>query len=421
MEGAPPVDPALGRSREIPGARDVARNTLETLLFRGLSTPVALILVVVQSRFLAPSGRGQFVLVVLSVTILSRLLGQLGLAVTNRLQDAGAEVRPLVHRAFAIGALLGALGMAAIVAWGAVTPGIGAGTAAIAAAALVPNVVWQTVSGVLLGLARVRLWNYIQALSPLLTLVGMLVLVVGLDGGVQAAVFAWTLAHFLTATFALVAARDLVLPVDVPPFLDEHGRTILRLALVMGAVQVVNLIGYRIELFLLEFYDGVAAVGVYSIAMQAAEALWLIPAAIATAITGPVVHEAEREAVATRLRRGPARARVHERRGARGRDRGAVPDPAALRRRLRGRGQAAALPAAGRRRVRDRDRARRLHLGAARAAAPRADGLGRGHAGHGRGRSPADRRVREDRRRSGQRARLRCRRRPRLALLRPAG
>lgn len=297
MDGAPPVDPALGGSREIPGARDVARNTVETLLFRGLSTPVALILVVVQSRFLAPSGRGQFVLVVLSVTILSRLLGQLGLAVTNRLQDAGAEVRPLVHRAFALGALLGAVGMAAVVAWGAVTPGVGTGTAAIAAAALVPNVVWQTVSGVLLGLARVRVWNYVQALSPLLTLVGMLVLVVGLDGGVRAAVFAWTLAHVLTATFALVAARDLVLPIDVPPFLDEHGRTILRLALVMGAVQVVNLIGYRIELFLLEFYDGVAAVGVYSIAMQAAEALWLIPAAIATAITGPVVHEPDREAV----------------------------------------------------------------------------------------------------------------------------
>ena len=89
----------------------------------------------IQSRFLEPAGRGEFVLVVLSVTIFSRLLGQLGLAVTNRLQAVPAtEVRPLVHRAFAIGALLGALGTAAIVGWGAVAPGIGAGTAALAAA-----------------------------------------------------------------------------------------------------------------------------------------------------------------------------------------------------------------------------------------------------------------------------------------------
>jgi O-antigen/teichoic acid export membrane protein len=73
----------------------------------------------------------------------------------------------------------------------------------------------------------------------------------------------------------------------------------LRLALAMGAVQVVNLIGYRVELFVLELYDGVSAVGIYSIAMQAAEAMWLIPAAIATAITGPAVHDDEADA--TRL------------------------------------------------------------------------------------------------------------------------
>jgi O-antigen/teichoic acid export membrane protein len=179
---------------------------------------------------------------------------------------------------------------------GAVNDAIGLDVALIAAAALVPNIIWQTISGVLLGLARVRVWNYVQALSPLLTLVGMLVLVVALDGGVRAAVLAWTIAHVLTAAFALAVSRDVWLPVGPPPAFDADGRTILRLALVMGAVQVVNLVGYRVELFILEWYDGVAAVGIYSIAMQAAEAIWLVPAAIATAITGPVVHDDERDA-----------------------------------------------------------------------------------------------------------------------------
>jgi O-antigen/teichoic acid export membrane protein len=294
IDGTPPVAPNL--VREVPGERQVGRNTLETLLFRGLSTPVALVLVVIQSRFLAPSGRGTFVLAVLSVTILSRLLGQLGLAVTTRMRERELEVRELVHRAFALAGVLGVAGAAGLVGIGALTDGIGADLALIAALALVPNVLWQTVSGVLLGLARVRLWNYVQALSPLLTLAGMLVLVVALDGGVGAALAAWTIAHVLTAAFALVAARDLWLPVGPPPLLDTHGRTLLRLALLLGAVQVVNLIGYRIELFVLEWSEGVAAVGIYSIAMQAAEALWLVPAAIATAITGPAVHDDERDA-----------------------------------------------------------------------------------------------------------------------------
>jgi O-antigen/teichoic acid export membrane protein len=293
VDGTPPVSPNLVRPKEIPGARHVGRNTLETLLFRGLSTPIALLLVVIQSRFLAPEGRGTFVLVVLSVTILSRLLGQLGTAVVNRMREPGTEVRTLVHRAFALAGLLGGAGAALVVGWGAVTGGVGAGLAGIAAAALIPNVVWQTVSGVLLGLARVRLWNYVQALSPLLTLVGMLVLVVGLDGGVGAALAAWAGAHVVTAGFALAATRGIWHPPDVPPLLDEHARTLARLALVMGAVQVVNLISYRVELFVLLRLEGLGDVGVYSIAMQAAEALWLIPAAIATAVTAPAVHDAE--------------------------------------------------------------------------------------------------------------------------------
>jgi O-antigen/teichoic acid export membrane protein len=302
IDAAPPVAPNLPRSREIPGGRRVGRNIVETLLFRGLSTPIALLLVVIQSRFLAPSGRGTFVLVVLSVTILSRLLGQLGIAVTNRMRERDLELRSLVHRAFALAALLGVGGGALIVGWGSVTDGVGAQLALIAAAALLPNVVWQTVSGVLLGLARVRLWNYVQALSPLLTLVGMLVLVVGLDGGVRAALTAWTLAHVLTALVALAATRDVWHPPNVPPLLDAHARTLARLALIMGAVQVVNLISYRAELYVLDRFDGLDAVGIYSIAMQAAEALWLIPAAVATAVTAPAVHEEEGRAA--RLIRG---------------------------------------------------------------------------------------------------------------------
>ena len=301
IDAAPPVTPNLPAQPPepvVPGEKQVGRNIVETLLFRGLSTPVALLLVVIQSRFLAPEGRGTFVLVVLSVTILARLLGQLGLAVTARMRERGTDLRSLVHRAFALAVGLGLAGAGLLVLAAPLTD-VPDDLTAIAACALVPNVLWQTVSGVLLGLARVRAWNAIQALSPILTLVGMLVLVVALDGGVRAAVVAWTVAHVLTAAVALVVGRDLWRPVARPALLDAEVRTILRLALAMGAVQVVNLVGYRAELFVLEWYEGVAAVGIYSIAMQAAEALWLLPAAIATAITGPVVHDDEADA--TRL------------------------------------------------------------------------------------------------------------------------
>jgi O-antigen/teichoic acid export membrane protein len=105
IEAAPPVTPNLVRPKEIPGARKVGRNTLETLLFRGVSTPVAFALVVIQSRFLDPTGRGRFVLVVLTVTILARLFGQLGVAVTSLSRED--ELRPLVRRGLGWTVVLG--------------------------------------------------------------------------------------------------------------------------------------------------------------------------------------------------------------------------------------------------------------------------------------------------------------------------
>jgi O-antigen/teichoic acid export membrane protein len=115
---------------------------------------------------------------------------------------------------------------------------------------------------------------------------------------VRAALLAWTAAHYLTAAFALYLTRDVWRPFRLGPLLDGPSQTLVRLALTMGALQVISLIGYRAELFVLEALKGVDAVGVYSIANQAAESMWLIAAAIATAITAPVVHASEAEAVA---------------------------------------------------------------------------------------------------------------------------
>ena len=293
---APPVQPNLVRPRAVPGAREVGRNTIEILVFRGLSTPLALALVVLQSRFLEPSGRGAYVVAVLGVTIFSRLLGQLGVAVTNRLPEEESGPRTLVQRALAVAVVAGAGAVALVTVGGAALGGIDVDVALVAALALVPNVVWQTLSGVLLGLARIRLWNYVQLGSPVLTLVGMLVLVVWLDLGVRGAVAAWALANAVTAAATLAATRDLWLPLALPNLTDRTTRLLAQLALTMGAVQVLNLLSYRIELFILERYGGLADVGVYSIAMQAAEAMWLIAAAVANAVTAPAVHEDERTA-----------------------------------------------------------------------------------------------------------------------------
>src|SRR3712207_3125491 len=120
----PPLEPNAVSTRPVPGAKEVGRNTMEILLFRGLSTPLALGLVVLQGRFLEPSGRGAYVVAVLGVTIFSRLLGQLGVAVTNRLGEERATLQPLTRRAFALGVLAGAVAVPLISLGGSTVGGI---------------------------------------------------------------------------------------------------------------------------------------------------------------------------------------------------------------------------------------------------------------------------------------------------------
>lgn len=305
--GAADVEPQVTPSLPRP-ERSVGRNAFETILFRGLSTPTALAFVVIQSRLLEPEGRGEFVVVVLGATIVSRLLGQLGVAVTSRMRSSHLPVYALTQRAFALGgglSLVGAPAMVLVTWW---SGQVDWDLAALGAAGIFPNVIWQTISGVLLGQGRLRLWNVIQLLSPVLALAFLLVLVAGADLGVGGALAAWSLANLATASFALLAARDLWWPPALRMQIDDTAVLIARLALVMGAVQVVNLISYRAELFVLGLYRDNAAVGVYSIALQSVESMWLVPAAIATAVTAPVVAARDEAAAAGLIRHASIRA-----------------------------------------------------------------------------------------------------------------
>src|SRR5262249_4019848 len=80
------------------------------------------------------------------------LLSQLGVAVANRMGhkewDEPSELHSLTQRAFGLAVALGIVGGVLIVGIGALTPSVGAATAAIAAVGVVPNLLWQTAAGV---------------------------------------------------------------------------------------------------------------------------------------------------------------------------------------------------------------------------------------------------------------------------------
>ena len=269
--------------------RSLGRNAFETIVFRGAGLPLSFAVSVVTSRFLEPAGRGAFVLALLSVTMAAAIFGSIGTAVSREFDRA-----PSRRRVAFVEALLTTIAVSfpvtivlAVIDLALAQPGYR--RIAFVAVALLPILVTQTVSGALLALGRLRLWNGLQLLSSGGTLVGMLVFVVLLSKGVTGAVFAWTLAQGIVGVVAVVGARDLWLPLPKIAWAGNRAFVMLVYGVRLGLVNLLSLINYRIELIILQLYAGLHAVGIYSLAVSLGELVWLGSSAVAAALVAPMV------------------------------------------------------------------------------------------------------------------------------------
>lgn len=127
------------------------------------------------------------------------------------------------------------------------------------------------------------------ALPPVLQSALALILIAALGAifGLSGAVAGFALAHLLTALAAAIAARR-ALPAsarvpDAPPATGA-----LRRAISFGikgySANALQLINYRLDLFILSSVAGAAAVGHYAVAVAVTGVLWLMPQALSDVV-----------------------------------------------------------------------------------------------------------------------------------------
>ncbi len=307
QDNAPPnAEPHL--VKRLPGADEITKNTIESVVFRALATPLSVGLTVLMAHELGPAGVGKYSLAVMTVLLFSRMLSDLGNAATREIGDSEARVGPVTALALRLCIIFAPIGILSAIAL-TQAPGLFGQSksvdielAVLAAVAIAPNIIRQTVAGILVGLSRVRLWNYLQIAPGVVAFVGFLIFVVALDMGVDGAILAWAVGHVITALAALVLTRGIWLPHLRARLPRETTFRLLKIALTMGAVNVIVFVNYRIEFAFLEGMEGTEEVGVYKTATQVAEMLWLVTTAIATATWTTVLHEREDRAVSVVLR-----------------------------------------------------------------------------------------------------------------------
>ncbi|NML15099.1 lipopolysaccharide biosynthesis protein [Azohydromonas caseinilytica] len=255
----------------------LARGASLNLLARVATVALGLALMVHVAR-LGPAVQGAFALFVTVESVLLTLGSGFGLALARRIshhQEApGGGLRRWLLVSVGFGAVA-ALVLLAMAAQARSAPYDRLHLMALAAPLLL---LVSTASGLWLGQGRMGPMNLPQVAAPALVLGALLLLPRQGEDLLGPVLAAWVAAKALvgvgTAAAALRAA-----PAQAPqPW--RAVRRDARFVLEIGVTNVVSLLNYRVTLFLVERHEGLAAAGVYSVAVQVAELLWLLSSAL---------------------------------------------------------------------------------------------------------------------------------------------
>ncbi|TEU22664.1 MAG: hypothetical protein E3J21_00015 [Anaerolineales bacterium] len=261
-------------------------DALSTFITQVCAFGLAFLISMITARVLGPSGKGTVALAVLVPTFASLFL-RFGIDIAN--------VYFLGSRKHNLQAILGnslmvvtATNLVAVPLYiisiplisNTIAAGVKPSLLLLAGLLLPLNVLGGHLSPIFLGLQRVKKYNFITLWGKVTALLFIVVLVVVLSLDVVGTICASILASALVVSWAL---KELSKDVSVRPILNPG---LLKESVSLGfrgyLGNVVQFFNYRLDTFVVNYFIGVANVGLYSIAVTGAELLWYIPQAVAT-------------------------------------------------------------------------------------------------------------------------------------------
>ncbi len=263
-----------------------------TLGMRILNAVAAVILGVLTARVLGPAGKGVYALPMVEAGLVSTVFTGLTSATSYFMLNRETG-RSMLRTAFATGGIAVCIAGAAVLIIAALGHAVWA--AAPAMASLPAAAVNCIAAGYAVGIRRVRATTTITVATTLLNiaLVGSGFLLVARSPWV--AIVAWVVTLNVVALAAAVIvsthARSIASgkPVSVREYVHFASKT--------GVTNLVSLLNYRGDLYVVAVLTSVAALGLYSVAVSAAETLLIATQSAALAVS-PHVGSMDRKAAA---------------------------------------------------------------------------------------------------------------------------
>ncbi len=236
---------------------------------------------VVLARYLHPQGRGEYAILLWIPQLLVILL-PLGIqwSTLYYLREGGYPRGKVLQTAATIAFILGGAGLVLALGIGfsladSFLTGFSAG-ALVAAAALVPvRVVDGFTRGALRGLKEIFAISVLNTVRPVLTLVGVGVIIVIADGGVTGLVIVVLMAE---AAIVMAAFSRVFRGTPFRPRLEVAvAGPLLHYGIRVYLYSVLLFLNYRLDMGLIRYYLDYEEVGYYATAVVLAELIWNLP------------------------------------------------------------------------------------------------------------------------------------------------
>lgn len=279
------------------GLKELGGNIFTTLVRQGLVIGAGLGLAILLARVLGPQGNGRYALALLLPTMLSTLLN-LGVAPANVyfLGRGSVSVRRALSVTLRLWLVLSALGVGggilAVLVWGQVWfSGVPILLLWFALSSFPVTLLQSFLVSLLQGVQDFRRYNLVSLVAPVLTLGFVLVTVLILGWGVVGAVasfFAANVVSLLVSLWALKphlvqsqVTQDGMSETDVS---ETYTTELINYGWKAHLSNILAFVNYRADILLINFFLTPVSVGIYVVAVQLAERMWVLSQAVSTVL-----------------------------------------------------------------------------------------------------------------------------------------
>ena len=260
----------------------IARGTFINLGTRVAAIALGVSITVLTAR-MGTVAQGQFVLLTSVESLLLALFSGFGVVLARRVSHGGERPSAIVGATLTACVALGGAWSVLLIGLSTVSTGAYASLWILALSGpvlLLP----ANLSGVWLGQGRMGPIGFVTIAGPLLTIAffaGFWLADPSLTANKIVAMLAsWALAKAVVGLVVLGRFWSIA-AADRPDWLSL--RRDMAFIAIIGLTNLIGLMNYRVDLFLVEHFLGLAPTGVYSIAIMVAELLWLLSSAVTQA------------------------------------------------------------------------------------------------------------------------------------------